>query len=631
MVNTKPDKIPLYEKNSREEEAELSLKHTRVTTGVAVLLIVIFLLTISTYAVVQNAADISAARALQQGDTVDRKIFQFYDVFKLLPTTSRAPADSHGFWRWWGSLATVKEITAFEKGLDENSVINSRLRPVTQSFLTSRLGAGNEQAYIGKDGWLFYRPEVEYLTNAPFLDPAFLRTRQRGADAVQPDPLPAIISFQRQLAERGITLLVLPVPSKVMLYPDHLSRRFSPLSPALQNPSYPAFVAALRDHGIPVCDLTATFAAARDDFSTAEYLKTDTHWTPETMELAARTVADEITTRGWVAPVADAGYSRAMAQITALGDIADMFKLPANQRIFPSETIITHPVLQADGTPWRAQAQADVLLLGDSYSNIYSLEGMRWGEHAGFAEQLSYAMQRPVDVIARNAGGSYASREALRTALLRGDDRLAGKRVVIYEFAMRDLTMGDWKLLDLPAVPKQTTPTPPPSEPAEVPAEVPTEVPATPSEPLLPVPQPVPIAPVKTLPSTPVVSTPVPVPVPPTPTPVPDDTLRITATVASIAAAPNPATAPYKDCVLGAHLTNIVVKSGKLTDTEIYLFLWGMRDKRLTRAATLKAGDKITVTLTPWQAVEARYGGYNRIELDDDDVLVLPIYWGELQ
>jgi alginate O-acetyltransferase complex protein AlgJ len=94
-----------------------------------------------------------------------------------------------------------------------------------------------------------------------------------------------------------------------------------------------------------------------------------------------------------------------------------------------------------------------VLLLGDSFSNIYSQSGMGWGEGAGLAEQLSLALNCPLDRIVINAGGSYTTRQRLRAELLGGKNRLAGKRVVVYQFAVRDLLAGDWKLLDLPPPP----------------------------------------------------------------------------------------------------------------------------------------------------------------------------------
>ena len=44
-----------------------------------------------------------------------------------------------------------------------------------------------------------------------------------------------------------------------------------------------------------------------------------------------------------------------------------------------------------------------MLLLGDSFSNIFSFEAMGWGESAGFAEHLSAALRRPIDCILRNS------------------------------------------------------------------------------------------------------------------------------------------------------------------------------------------------------------------------------------
>ena len=43
--------------------------------------------------------------------------------------------------------------------------------------MTGWLGAGNERVYVGRDGWLFYRPDVEYLTGRGFLDPAQIERR----------------------------------------------------------------------------------------------------------------------------------------------------------------------------------------------------------------------------------------------------------------------------------------------------------------------------------------------------------------------------------------------------------------------------------------------------------------------
>ncbi len=84
---------------------------------------------------------------------------------------------------------------------------------------------------------------------------------------------------------------------------------------------------------------------------------------------------------------------------------------------------------------------------------------MGWGEAAGLSEQLSYILQRPIDRIVQNDRGAHATRAALQRELRDADagdsavpaaDRLTGKRVVIWQFAARELAFGDWRITDLP-------------------------------------------------------------------------------------------------------------------------------------------------------------------------------------
>ncbi|MCP5118094.1 MAG: hypothetical protein GY953_45345, partial [bacterium] len=75
--------------------------------------------------------------------------------------------------------------------------------------------------------------------------------------------------------------------------------------------------------------------------------------------------------------------------------------------------------------------------------------GTNWGTGAGLAEQLSFHLQRPVDRVAINAGGVAATRQRLVQDLAAGRDRLAGKKVVVWQFAIRTLAVGDWELVDL--------------------------------------------------------------------------------------------------------------------------------------------------------------------------------------
>ena len=89
-------------------------------------------------------------------------------------------------------------------------------------------------------------------------------------------------------------------------------------------------------------------------------------------------------------------------------------------------------------------------MLGDSFSNIFSLASLGWGDSAGLVEHLARVLDRPVDRIVQNDAGAYATRERLRQDMASGSDRLRDKRVVVLQFAARELATGDWKRIELP-------------------------------------------------------------------------------------------------------------------------------------------------------------------------------------
>ena len=166
------------------------------------------------------------------------------------------------------------------------------------------------------------------------------------------------------------------------------------------------------------------------------------------MGAVADALARVITNRVSLEPVDDPGYLTEPAEVQNAGDTARMLDLPEQASLFPAETVSLRRILQPDRTPWRSSRTADVLVLGDSFSNIYSLESMGWGTSAGFVEQLSYSLRRPVDRLVQNDQGAFAT----RAMLARAPERLTGKRIVVYQFAERELAFGDWKMINLPVI-----------------------------------------------------------------------------------------------------------------------------------------------------------------------------------
>ena len=631
-MTDKHEVIPLYEPNSREEEAEKSLKHTQFSKGVPVFFVILLLVTILSEGFIQNGADIMAARTYQADSeqAPTRKLFRWVEFWQLGPSWQQIKS-AKTFWDVWGLLPQVSKISEYETGLEDDSIVGQTLRPKAQLFLTKYLGAGNEQVFVGRDGWLYYRPEVEYLTGHGFLQPSELLRRERsGTEAVQPDSVKAILQFNEQLKKRGIKLIVMPVTCKPMTMSEMLAWPANKLSQPIQNDSYGLFERRLREHGIDVFDTTPLFWQFKTASGGGEptHLRTDTHWTPGAMEYTANALAVHLKQNGLAGSYTPVNYLTKRIRVSGEGDIAAMLKLEDGGKSFPKQSVQLQQVLNPDGSLWYPDPASPILLMGDSYSNIYSLGTMGWGESAGFGEQLSLQMKCPVDMIVINAGGAYASRQELMKQMMRGNDRLAGKKVVIYEFAMRDLSSGDWKLFKLPepkwaAAAQQPTQQPKPT--------------ATPQPAVSPNPSGA-MAVSQTAVQKAVTS---PISASTKPQAGKSNTVNkpkqgsqpthVSGVVKAVSVSPQPGSVPYKDCLIAIELGDIKADGGTFGAKKIVVFVYGMKDNQLTSANNLKPGAHVNMQIEPWAKVEARLGGLNRVELDDADALMLDTYWGVLR
>ena len=61
------------------------------------------------------------------------------------------------------------------------------------------------------------------------------------------------------------------------------------------------------------------------------------------------------------------------------------------------------------------------------------------GRIGWLVEHLSAALSMPIDKIVINAGGAFSTRQSLAQQV----ERLDGKRVLVYQFATRELFSGD--------------------------------------------------------------------------------------------------------------------------------------------------------------------------------------------
>lgn len=343
----------------------------------------------------------------------------------------------------------LHKIKLYEETLDETATLGLAMRPHIQSLLTLA-GAGNEEAVVGSGGWIFYAPDIRSLTEKGFLESDHLKQRILNASPLkalpQPDPRLAILHFHRQLADLGIELVLMPTPVKPTIHPEMLTSRASSQSNLIRNSSFDLLVADLGAAGVPVFDPGELLKERASE--EVQYLATDTHWTPDAMQAVASALAEHI--GPYLSNNPSVEWKTSLSEHTQLGDAARMLDLASWQRAILPETITVTEVQFPDSELWKSDPKSEILLLGDSFTNIFSLGEMGWGSGAGLAEHLSLALGGTVDRFSQNDAGAFATRDLLVRELQRDPNRLAHKKVVIWQFAERELHSGDWRLLSLP-------------------------------------------------------------------------------------------------------------------------------------------------------------------------------------
>jgi hypothetical protein len=333
---------------------------------------------------------------------------------------------------------TARNLRAYEWTLEDSSGVAAKFRTWAQYAQFAWFKDGGEKALLGRDGWLFYKPGVDYATERP----GIRHPTTTAADAVS-----AIIDFHDQLAARGIHLLVMLTPDKESVYPDKLTRRAA-VSPTIISPETREVLTRLKAAKVELVDLFELFANARTATparSPALYLAQDSHWSPTGVQLAAQAVARRIVQCGWAEPGA-VPYELKSSPVGRVGDILRMLQVPMLESEAVAEITPCRQVSRADtGKPYEDDPHSEILVLGDSFLRIYQTDEPG---AAGFIAQLAHELRQPVASIVNDGGASTLVRQELtrRPALL------SNKKVVLWEFVERDIRLGleGWQHVPLP-------------------------------------------------------------------------------------------------------------------------------------------------------------------------------------
>ncbi|MDB5048440.1 MAG: hypothetical protein JWO30_1511 [Fibrobacteres bacterium] len=368
---------------------------------------------------------------------VDKEIPHVFDVFRIAPS-------KESLHRW-------------DDNSKDRSVFAKWLRPVTLQFRYDMLGEMAPKSVKGEEDWLFYNQDVDYLLQPPYTDERFYKgtfdTLIAGKRVNLRNPLVAMEDFRDRLKARGIELLLVPIPGKPSIYPEKLWHGIQgqPPSPTL------ALLEDLRKRGFNVANLFDPLLKAKASGASQLYLKRDTHWTPQGMEVAAEALAGRIKemipdpdTAAVLEPrdslVSKPRYMVKDTAVDRWGDIAEMTKVPDRKKIWSLERVTASQVSDAQtGKPYQDDPASSILWLGDSFSRIYQTDAPG---SAGVIAHVAYLLNRPLASIVNDGGASTVVRQQLG----RRGELLKGKKLVVWTFVERDLRFGSrgWQVQELP-------------------------------------------------------------------------------------------------------------------------------------------------------------------------------------
>lgn len=444
----------------------------------------------------------------------------------------------------------------------------------------AELKASKQNTVRGRDGWLFYGPELRSLSSGRFWGADAARVT-RSANRQDADPLPAILDFAQQLKSAGIELIVVPVPAKAVIYPDKISEMVN-VAPGSKPPrldrTLQEFYAILRNSGLSVLDLTSEMLAHRDDPDGPMFCRQDTHWSPRAVRFVAERIKATVATRPWLATVPKQQYVTREQTVTIKGDLWGFL----GDASLPRETLKAVVVSKPGGAPVESWRESPVVLLGDSHNLIYNAGGDMQATGAGLPDQLAVALGFPVDLVSIRGSGATPA----RISLLRRRDSLAGKKLVVWCFTCREFTEapGGWAKVPVIATSaRQVVGGAPAAAPKGEGALVSTGA--------------------------------------------GDGLTTVEGTLVRVSALPRPEASDYPDCYYTAKIESRAVIAGDPIERVAVVVLPGFFDRKYAPHAHLKAGDRVRVVLKPFQ--KAPQAVKQVQQADDIDEFGLQYYLAE--
>ncbi|TKB12408.1 hypothetical protein [Desulforhopalus sp. IMCC35007] len=306
--------------------------------------------------------------------------------------------------------------------------------------ICSELVAANEgkSAVAGADGWMFLSEELVHVSLGRFWgDDAAKVSRTKKKEYA--DPLAEIVTYNKALEDKGITLYLMPVPPKALVYPDKLKAGVIPGGVEEERALYTEFYRLLGENGVKTIDLLPLLVKKSETEDV--YCKTDTHFSGKGLALFASEAAKVIKAQPWYAAVPKETYSTKEQIVTIKGDLSQMLKVEA-----PEEVSLSLVSVKESGEQVLSDEKSPVILMGDSHTLVFSAGGDLHAKGAGLFDHLSAELGFPLDLLGVRGSGVTPARINLFQRSKKDPGYLAGKKVLIWCFTAREFTgTGGWR------------------------------------------------------------------------------------------------------------------------------------------------------------------------------------------
>ncbi len=307
------------------------------------------------------------------------------------------------------SVVDGKLASTFEKHYDKGFVLKDFGTNAWAALEYSLFDEGRPGVVIGRDDWLYTAEEFDPPGNP-----------QQVADNWQ-----LIRGVQAELQQRGVELVVLLLPAKARLYPEHLAEQ-KPVE--LQQGLYQSAQQRMQQYGLNGPELLQSLREGKRRQEV--FLRTDTHWTPFGASVVASATAEYLRERQqWSGGAVDY-QTQVIGSETHKGDLLSYLPLdpyfealqPAAERLEKRQT-----EQQGEGGDLFGSSAPEVALVGTSYS-----ANPKWN----FLGSLREALHADLYNYAEDGHGPLVPMLRL---LAKGKKETEGLRLVLWEVPERYL------------------------------------------------------------------------------------------------------------------------------------------------------------------------------------------------